>query len=94
MPRQAAVIAYDIRCDKRRRRVARCLQSWRLDGQYSVFECRLTEAEARELFLQLVDLIDGTEDALLLAWMDPGRASKPVTHCARIGFQVPSLYLG
>lgn len=93
MPRKAAVIAYDIRCDKRRRRVARCLKGWRLDGQYSVFECRLTESEARELFLQLVALIDGAEDALLLAWMDPGRASKPVTKCARIGFQSPSLYL-
>ena len=93
MPRKAAVIAYDIRCDQRRRRVARCLKSWRLDGQYSVFECRLTEPEARELFLQLVALIDDAEDALLLAWMDPSRASKAVTQCARIGFQSPSLYL-
>jgi CRISPR-associated protein Cas2 len=94
MARKAAVIAYDIRCDKRRRRIARCLKSWRLDGQYSVFECRLTEAEARELFLQLVEHIDPEQDALLLAWLDPARASRPVTRCARIGFQAPSLYLG
>ncbi|MBK1645233.1 CRISPR-associated endonuclease Cas2 [Thiocapsa imhoffii] len=93
MPRQAAVIAYDIRCDRRRRRVARCLQRWRLDGQYSLFECRLTQAEARELFLQLVALIDGSEDALLLAWMDPTRSAEAVTRGARIGFQSPSLYL-
>jgi len=94
MARKPAVIAYDIRCDRRRRRVARCLQSWRLDGQYSVFECRLTQSEAQELFLQLVELIDEKEDALLLAWMDAGRESRPVTRCARIGFQAPSLYLG
>lgn len=94
MARKPAVVAYDIRCDRRRRRVARCLQSWRLDGQYSVFECCLTRAEAQELFLQLVDLIDESEDALLLAWMDVSRESRPVTVCARIGFQVPSLYLG
>ncbi len=94
MPRKPAVIAYDIRCDKRRRRVFRCLRSWRLDGQYSVFECRLSEPEARELFLQLVDLIDAAEDSLLLAWMDSGRPSRPVTRCARIGFQAPALYLG
>jgi CRISPR-associated protein Cas2 len=94
MARKPAVIAYDIRCDRRRRRVARCLQRWRLDGQYSVFECNLTQTEANELFLQLVDLIDEDEDALLLAWMDASRESRPVTRCARIGFQVPSLYLG
>jgi CRISPR-associated protein Cas2 len=94
MARKAAVIAYDIRCDKRRRRVARCLKQWRLDGQYSVFECRLTEPEARELFLQLIEQIEPTEDALLLAWIDPRRASQAVTRCARIGFQAPSLYLG
>jgi CRISPR-associated protein Cas2 len=94
MARKPAVIAYDIRCDKRRRRVARCLRSWRLDGQYSLFECRLTDAEAQELFLQLAALIDDAEDALLLAWMDNTRESRAVTHCARIGFQAPSLYLG
>ena len=94
MPRKPAVIAYDIASDKRRRRVARCLKTWRLDGQYSVFECRLTEREAEELFLQLIDLIDPDTDALLLAWMDNTRESRAVTHCARIGFQAPSLYLG
>jgi CRISPR-associated protein Cas2 len=94
MPRKPAVIAYDIVTDKRRRQVARCLQTWRLDGQYSLFECRLTEAEAGELFLQLVDLIDTDTDALLLAWMDNTRPSSPITRCARIGFKAPTLYLG
>ncbi|AGA89194.1 uncharacterized protein predicted to be involved in DNA repair [Thioflavicoccus mobilis 8321] len=93
MARKPAVIAYDIRCDKRRRRAARCLKGWRLDGQYSLIECRLTEAEAQELFLQLVDIIDRDEDALLLAWMDGTRESCPVTRCARIGFRKPALYL-
>lgn len=94
MPRKAAVIAYDIVSDKRRRRVARCLQTWRLDGQYSVFECRLTEREAEELFLELLDLIDPETDALLLAWVDNTRESRPITQCARIGFRAPALYLG
>jgi len=94
MARKAAVIAYDIVSDKRRRQVARCLRTWRLDGQYSLFECRLTAAEADELFMQLVELIDTEEDALLLAWMDASRACRPITRCARIGFQTPTLYLG
>jgi CRISPR-associated protein Cas2 len=94
MSRKPAVIAYDIVCDKRRRRVARCLRTWRLDGQYSLIECRLTEPEARELFIQLVALIDPDQDALLLAWMDLARESRPITACARIGFRAPTLYVG
>lgn len=94
MPRKPAVIAYDIVCDKRRRRVARCLRQWRLDGQYSLIECRLAEPEASELFLQLVGLIEEQEDCLLLAWMDNRRESRPITRCARIGFRAPTLYVG
>lgn len=94
MARRPAVIAYDIVSDKRRRKVARCLQTWRLDGQYSLFECRLSDSEAEELFLQLVDLIDDDEDALLLAWMDNSRTSRSITPGARIGFTSPTLYLG
>lgn len=93
MPRQAAVISYDITCDRRRRRVARCLKTWRLDGQYSLIETRLTEPEAQELFLQLVALIDASTDCLLLAWLDNQRAAAPITGCARIGFRAPALYL-
>jgi CRISPR-associated protein Cas2 len=94
MPRRPAIIAYDIVCDRRRRRVARCLRRWRLDGQYSLIECRLSEPEANELFLQLVTLIDEGEDCLLLAWMDNTRESRPITRCARIGFRAPTLYIG
>jgi CRISPR-associated protein Cas2 len=94
MPRLPAVISYDIVCDKRRRRVARCLRQWRLDGQYSLIECRLSEPEASELFMQLVDLIDRDEDRLLLAWMDNKRESRPITDCARVAFRAPALYVG
>lgn len=93
MSRQPAVIAYDIACDKRRRQVARCLKAWRLDGQYSLIETRLTEAEAAELFLQLTGLLDGKVDALLLAWLDNTRPAAPITRAGRIGFRAPALYL-
>jgi CRISPR-associated protein Cas2 len=93
MPRKPAVIAYDITCDKRRRQAARCLKQWRLDGQYSLTETTLTQREAEELFLQLADIIDTDRDCLLLAWIDQGRASRPITRCAGIGFRAPALYL-
>jgi CRISPR-associated protein Cas2 len=94
MKRKSAVIAYDISCDKRRSKVFRCLQKWRLDGQYSLFECLLSDKEAEELFLQLTALIDETEDALMLAWLDNIQQARAVTESGRIGFQIPALYLG
>ena len=94
MRRRPVVIAYDVSCNKRRRKVFRCLESWRLSAQYSVFECKLNAREAEELFLQLTDLIHEDEDTLLLAWLDQNRKAKAVTKAAEIGFHAPSYYIG
>jgi CRISPR-associated protein Cas2 len=71
MKRKPAIIAYDIHSSWCRRRVYRCLQAWRVDGQLSVHECLLSEREAEELYLQLGALIDPATDKLLLAWLAP-----------------------
>ena len=63
------VICYDIASDRRRRQVRKVLAQWRLDGQKSVVETRLSRGEARELFLQLAELIDPDTDRLALAWL-------------------------
>lgn len=94
MRRRPVVIAYDITCNKRRRQVYRCLLSWSLDCQYSVFECNLTHQEAEELFIQLTSLIDKDEDSLLLAWLSQKKKAKAITKNARIGFQTPVFYTG
>lgn len=93
MRRKAAVIAYDISCNKRRRQVFRCLQAWSLDSQYSLFECLLSQKEAEELFIQLTDLIDSETDTLLLAWIDNSRKPHALSNNTEIGFQIPSLYI-
>ena len=93
MKRRPVIIAYDIVSNKRRRQVFRCLQAWRLDGQYSLFECRLSQPEADELFIQLTDLIECKEDCLLLAWLDGSRESRAVT-ASNIGFKSPAWYEG
>jgi CRISPR-associated endonuclease Cas2 len=79
MKRNAAVIAYDIVEDSRRRQVHRCLKAWGLASQYSLFECQLTSSDAAALFQQLTDLVDTQTDSLLLAWMDNSRAPRRVT---------------
>ncbi len=94
MKRQPAIIAYDIVCNRRRRRLQRCLEKWRLDGQYSVFECRLTMREAEELFLQLAGMIDNDEDSLLLAWVSRAEEARVLVGKGGIGFQRAGIYLG
>lgn len=93
MKRRAAIIAYDIVCDRRRKRARRCMQAWSLDGQYSLFECHLTQQEAGELFVQLGQIIDTDEDALLLAWLDRRRPCEALTNCATPAFLAPALYV-
>lgn len=94
MKRKAAIIAYDIACNKRRRKVFRCLKSWSLDSQYSLFECQLTWREAEELFIQLSNLIHEDEDTLLLAWLDKRHKIRLLTKNSGHSFQAPSWYLG
>ena len=94
MKRQAAIIAYDIVSNRRRRRLRRCLQAWRLDGQYSVFECRLNQQEAEELFLQLTSMIDENEDSLMLAWVKDPKQAHLLVGKGSIGFQQAGIYLG
>ena len=94
MKRKPVVIAYDITSNKRRRQLFRVLKRWRLDAQYSVFESRLTSAEAKELFLQLTELMDLETDSLLLAWLDKSREPFGVTSCSTPGFKVPVWYAG
>jgi CRISPR-associated endonuclease Cas2 len=95
MKRNAAVIAYDIVEDSRRRQVHRCLKAWGLAAQYSLFECQLSMREAEELFLQLTALIDLQTDSLMLTWMDTQRSPRMVTAVKHTNnFQAPLWYEG
>lgn len=67
------VVAYDISKNKVRARVRKILREWNLGNQKSVYECRLTQAQAEELFLQLSHEIDKKTDNILMAWLTPGR---------------------
>jgi len=71
--RKPIIIAYDISRNKLRYRVRKILKEWRLGGQKSVFECRLSQGEAEELFMQLGQVMDLGTDHLLMAWVEPRR---------------------
>lgn len=70
------MVAYDVACNRRRRRIFKVLREWRLDGQKSLIECRLTERQAEELMLRLTELINPKEDRLFLAWLDSRRTAR------------------
>ena len=67
------VVAYDISKNKIRARVRKILREWNLGNQKSVYECRLTQAQAEELFLQLSRTIDVKTDNVFMAWLEPRR---------------------
>ena len=67
------VVAYDISSNNARARVRKILKEWNLDNQKSVYECRLKQNQAEELFLQLSHEIDTKTDNILMAWLQPGR---------------------
>lgn len=56
------LVCYDIRDEARLRRVHRCICSWGIPLQYSVFYCKLDRKERRRLEYQLRDLIDNRAD--------------------------------
>ena len=91
--KQSAIIAYDIVDNKKRRKVFRCLQNWKLSSQYSVFECQLNKRQSEELLLQLCDMIDLQQDKLLFIWLDNNRPAKALTQRALLNFKKPALYL-
>lgn len=59
---QDLVVCYDIRDPRRLRRIHRCMRSWGLPLQYSVFYCRLNRAARRQMENQLRTLIDDQDD--------------------------------
>lgn len=58
------LISYDIVCDKRRHRVAKCLEGMGQRVQFSVFECELSPAQFRGLRVELEGLVDLNADSI------------------------------
>lgn len=66
------VIAYDIVCDKKRRKVADILQDYGLRMQKSVFECALDAKALKELTQKLSAVIDPKQDSVLFYMLCKG----------------------
>lgn len=65
-PLSLTIIGYDIRCDRRRRRVARIADDFGCRVQYSVFYGWLSVQQRDELVKTLVNVIDPAEDSIVI----------------------------
>lgn len=68
------IVTYDIRCEKRLRRVFRVCKDFGIHLQYSVFECDLTATDKVRMESRLKEAINHTEDQVL--FIDLGPASQ------------------
>jgi CRISPR-associated protein Cas2 len=88
------VVAYDVRDDRRLRRVFKIMRGYGDHVQFSVFRCDLSDRERVELTSKLAEVIKHDEDQVLLFPLGPaggereagvhfiGRAYRPVSHGA------------
>ncbi len=58
------VVAYDIPCDKRRKKVSDLLEGYGKRVQYSVFECLLSQDKYKELCKRLNKRVKLAEDSV------------------------------
>lgn len=73
------LVAYDVTDAKRLSRVAKVCEDFGLRVQYSLFECRLEEAEFDDFWLRLLCEIDETEDRLVAYKIDARSAKQTLT---------------
>ena len=58
------IVAYDITCDKRRKKISNLLKGYGQRVQYSVFECQLNHTKFNELRKRLIKVVKVTEDSV------------------------------
>ena len=74
-----SLVAYDITDHRRLARVARVCEDFGVRVQYSLFECRLEEAEFEDFWLKLLCEIDEAEDRLVAYKIDARCARETLT---------------
>jgi CRISPR-associated protein Cas2 len=73
------LVAYDISEPKRLTKVAHVCEDYGVRVQYSIFECRLQEAEFTEFWLRLLEEIDEEEDRVVAYKIDARSAKETLT---------------
>ncbi|MGC8885757.1 MAG: CRISPR-associated endonuclease Cas2 [Verrucomicrobiia bacterium] len=78
-PNMLIVVAYDISDNRRLAKVAKVCEDYGTRVQYSVFECYLNEWQFINLWTQILELIDETQDRVVAYKIDAKSAKQTVT---------------
>ena len=78
--RHIYLVTYDIRDDRRLRKVFKTMRNWGDHLQYSVFECQLNDADLTRLKGELKAIINAAHDQVLLIDLGPaaGRGERVI----------------
>jgi CRISPR-associated protein Cas2 len=78
--RSTYIICYDIRDDKRLRKVYKTMRNWGDHLQYSVFECQLTPRDLIQCRMELSEIIHHDLDQILFIDLGPteGRGERVI----------------
>ncbi len=79
--RHTYLVTYDIRDDKRLRKVYKIMRDWGDHLQYSVFECQWTPTDLARCRDELAEVIHHREDQVLFVDLGPseGRGDRVIT---------------
>ena len=78
--RKIYLVTYDIRDDKRLRKVFKTMRNWGDHLQYSVFECQLNAVDLLRLKVDLREIINHSQDQVLFVDLGPaaGRGDRVI----------------
>jgi CRISPR-associated protein Cas2 len=78
--RKIYLVTYDIRDDKRLRKVFKTMRNWGDHLQYSVFECQLNPVDLLKLKAALKEIINAAHDQVLFVDLGPaaGRGDRVI----------------
>ena len=79
VPGDEYLVSYDVACRRRWRRVFRLLQGYGEWVQLSVFRCRLDPRRRKRMEHELREIVDTTEDRLLIARLEEDDSIGPET---------------
>jgi CRISPR-associated protein Cas2 len=73
------IITYDIKEDKKRRKVSKILEDYGTRVQYSVFECDITQQQADNIICRFQGLIDIETDSIIVYFYCANCRQKEIT---------------
>lgn len=71
MLRHLFLVAYDIACPRRRRKVLRAIRGHAIGGQKSLYECWLNSSELQAAMHEVRLLVDLSSDRMMFVRLDP-----------------------